>query len=67
LIHCNDEADVQDISENRYEVAGLEQPIDISADEKLGQLFDQFKFQNMYLDIGGGDDDSVEATFGLSL
>ncbi len=60
---------VQDFSENGYEVAGLNlaQPIDISDDEKLGQVFDQSEFQNMYIDIGGGDDDSVEATLGLSL
>ncbi len=63
---------VQDFSENGYEVAGLEQPINISDDEKLGQVFEQSEFQNMYIDIGGGDhhhhdDDSVEATLGLSL
>ncbi len=44
-----------------------EQPVDISDDEKLGQVFDESEFQNMYIDIGGGDDDSVEATLGLSL
>ncbi len=66
-IAIDDEADVQDFSENGYEVAGLEQPIDISDDEELGQVFDQSEFQNMYIDIGGGDDDSVEAALGLSL
>ncbi len=44
-----------------------EQPVDISDDEKLGQVFDESEFENMYIDIGGGDDDSVEATLGLSL
>ena len=33
FIAINDEADVQDFSENGYEVAGLEQPIDTSDDE----------------------------------
>jgi len=32
-----------------------EQPIDISDDEELGQVFYQSEFQNMYIDIGGGD------------
>ncbi len=41
LIHCNDEADKQDFPEKGYEVAGLEEPIDISDDEKLGQAFYQ--------------------------
>ncbi len=61
---------VQEFPDNGYEVAGLdaftvnlEQPIDISDDEKLGQVFDQSEFQNMYIDVGSGDDDSV----GLSL
>jgi len=66
-IAINDEADVQGFPENGYEVAGLEQPIDISDDEELGQVFDQSEFRNMYIDIGGGDDDSVEAALGLSL
>ncbi len=44
-----------------------EQPIDISDDEELGQVSDQSEFQNMYTDVGGGNDDSVEAAFGLSL
>ncbi len=37
---------VQDFSENGYEVAGLNlaQPIDISDDEKLGQICDQSEF-----------------------
>ena len=43
FIAINDEADVQDFSENGYEVAGLEQPVDISDDdeaivETVGQL-----------------------------
>ncbi len=67
FIAINDEADVQDFSENGYEVAGLEQPIDISDDEVLGQGFYQSEYQNMYINIGGGDDDSVEAAIGLSL
>jgi len=67
FIAIDDEADVQDFSENGYEVAGLEQPIDISDDEELGQVFYQSEFRNMYIDIGGGDDDSVEAALGLSL
>ena len=32
VIAINDEADVQDLPENGNEVAGLEQPIDISDD-----------------------------------
>ena len=32
----------------------------------LGQIIDQSEFQNMYIDIGGGDDDSVDATLGSS-
>ena len=60
---------LQDFAYKGYEVAGLslEQPMDISDDEKLSQVFDQSEFQNMYIDVGGGDDDSVEATLGLSL
>ena len=60
---------LQDFADKGYEVAGLslEQPMDISDDEKLSQVFDQSEFQNMYIDVGGGDDDSVEATLGLSL
>ena len=54
-------------SENKYGVAGLEQPIDISDYGNLGQVFDQRDFQNMYVDIGGGDDDSVEIALGLIL
>jgi len=42
-------------------------PINISDDEEVGQVFDQSEFQNMSIDIGGGDDDSVEAALGLSL
>ena len=39
VLKCNfiaitNEADVQDFSENGYEVAGLEQPIDISDDDE---------------------------------
>ena len=33
-----------------------EQPVDISDDEKLGQVFDESEFENMYIDIGGGDE-----------
>ncbi len=58
---------VQDFSENKYGVAGLEQPIDICDYGNLGQVFDHCEFQNMYIDIGGGDDDSVEAALGLIL
>ena len=45
--------------ENKYGVAGLEQPTDISDYGNLGQVFDQCDFQNMYVDtgIGSGDDD----------
>jgi len=66
-IAINDEADVQGFPENGYEVAGLEQPVDISDGEELGQVFDQSELQNMYIDIGGGDDDSEEAALGLNL
>lgn len=41
LIHCNDEADKQDFSKNGYEVAGLQQLIDMSDDDKLGHVFYQ--------------------------
>jgi hypothetical protein len=67
FIAVNDEADVQDFSENGYEVAGLEQPIDISDDdEAVAEVVDQVVFQNMYTEVvGGDDDDSVEAALGL--
>ncbi len=39
FIAMNDKADVQDFSENGYEVAGLAQSIDISHDERLCQVF----------------------------
>ncbi len=67
FIAINDEADVQDFSENGYEVAGLEQPIDISDDdEAVAEVVDQVVFQNMYTEVvGGDDDDSVEAALGL--
>ncbi len=48
-------------------MAGLEQPVDISDGEELGQVFEQSEFQNMYIDIGGCDDDSEEAALGLNL
>ena len=69
MVHCNVEADCARFSDNGYGVAGLsvEQPIDISDDERLGQVLDQTEFQNMYIDIAGGDDDSVEATLKLGL
>ena len=73
MFHCNEETDCARFSDNGYKVAtaglNLEQPIDISDDEKLGQVFDQSECQNMYIYIciRGGDDDSVEATLGLSL
>ncbi|DBB13157.1 TPA: hypothetical protein ACH3X3_004911 [Trebouxia sp. C0006] len=38
--------DVQDFSENGYEVAGLEQPIDISDDDDEA-VADQFVIQDM--------------------
>ena len=58
---------LQDFPENGYEVAGLnlEQPI-VSDDKISGQVFDQSEFQNIYVDIGGGVGDSVEATLGPS-
>ena len=67
FIAINDEADVQDFSENGYEVAGLEQPIDISDDdEAVAEVVDQVVFQNMYTEVvGGDDDDSVQAALGL--
>ena len=34
FIASNDEADVQDFSENGYEVVGLQQPIDITDDDE---------------------------------
>ena len=49
------------LSKNGYEVAGLEQPIDISDDEKLGHVFDMYIVDTDH-DSGGDDDDSVEAT-----
>ena len=67
FIAINDEADVQDFSENGYEVAGLEQPVDISDDdEAIVETVDQFVFQNTYTEVvGGDDDDSIEAALGL--
>jgi len=67
FIAINDEADVQDFSENGYEVAGLEQPINISDDdEAVAEVVDQVVFQNVYTEVvGGDDDDSVEAALGL--
>ncbi len=58
---------MQNFSENGYEVAGLEQPIDISDDdEAVAEIVDQFVIQNMYTEVvGGDDDDSVEAALGL--
>ncbi len=62
----NDETDVQAFSENGYEVAGPEQPIDISDDEAVAEIVDQFVIQNMYTEVvGGDDDDSAEAALGL--
>ena len=60
FIAVNDEADVQDFSENGYEVAALEQPIDIMIsddDEAVAEVVDQVVFQNMYTEVIGGDDD----------
>ena len=56
-----------DFSENGYELAGLEQPVDITYDdETIVETVDQFVFQNMYTEVvGGDDDDSVEAALGL--
>ena len=69
FIAVSDEADLQDSSENGYELAGLEQPVDISDDdEAIVETVDQFVFQNMYtevVNVGGDDDDSVEAALGL--
>ena len=67
FIAINDEADVQEFSENGYEVAGLEQPIDISDDdEAVAEIVGQFVIQNMYTEVvGGDDDDSVEAALDL--
>ena len=55
-----------------HEVAGLEQPIDISDDddddEAVAEIVDQFVIQilNMYTEVvSGDDDDSVEAARGL--
>ena len=58
---------MQDFLENGYEVAGLEQPIDISDDdEAVAEVVDQVVFQNVYTEVvGGDDDDSVEAALGL--
>ncbi len=58
---------MQNFSENGYEFAGLEQPIDISDDdEAVAEIVDQFVIQNMYTEVvGGDDDDSVEAALGL--
>ena len=58
---------MQDFSENGYEFAGVEQPIDTSdADEAVAEIVDQFVIQNMYTElVGGDDDDSVEAALGL--
>lgn len=83
FIVCNDEADGKIFSENvlyTYEAECTcepEQPIesDISDDEEPGQVSLQSEFQNMYTDVGSGNDDStgvtpaytVEAAFGLSL
>ena len=57
---------MQDFSGNEYEVAGLEQPVDISDDdEAIVETVDQFVFQNIYTEVvGGDDDDSVEAALG---
>ena len=58
---------MQDFSEHGYEVAGLEQPIDISDDdEAVAEIVDQFVIQNMYTEVvSGGGDDNVEAALGL--
>ena len=62
FIAINDEADVQDFSENGYEVAGLKQPIYISYDDQaVAEFDDQFVIQNMYTEVAGDNDDSVEA------
>ena len=33
----------------------------------MGQVFDQFDLENMFIGMGSGANDSVEVTFGLSL
>ena len=56
FIAINDEADldVQDFSENGHEVAGLQQPIDISDDEAVAEIVDQFVVQNVYTQVVNG-------------
>ncbi len=58
FIAINDEADVLDFSENGYEVAGLQQPIDISDDdhhdEAVAETVDQIVIRNVYTqDVNG--------------
>ena len=58
FIAINDEADVQDFSENGHEVAGLQQPINISNadhhDEAVPEIVDQFVIQNVYTQVVNG-------------
>ncbi len=58
FIAINDEADVQDFSENGYEVAGLQQPIDITDDdhhdEAVAETVDQSVIQNVYTQVVSG-------------
>ncbi len=59
----DDEADVQNFSQNGYEVAGLKQPVDSSDDDEVvAEIADHFVVQNMYTEVVGGDnDDSVHS------
>ena len=58
FIAINDEANVQDFSENGHEVAGLQQPIEISNDdhhdEAVAEIVDQFVIQNVYTQVVNG-------------
>ncbi len=63
LIAIKDEADVQDCSENGYERAGLQKPIDIRRGSSCN--CGQFVIQNMYTEVVSRDDDNVEAALGL--
>ena len=68
VCNINDETDGKIFSENvlyTYEAECTcepEQPIesDISDDEEPGQVSLQSEFQNMYTDVGSGNDDSTD-------
>ena len=49
---------MQDFSENGHEVAGLQQPIEISNDdhhdEAVAEIVDQFVIQNVYTQVVNG-------------